>query len=101
MMVDNLNLSTLISQIPEAQKLHHTQLAHPEVQQALAQEAVLRRQRLEKDQVAKSEASVADAEVDPEGRNDSSQEQLSGERRKHPQEPEFESDQGHLIDTQV
>ena len=89
MMVDNLNLSTLISQIPEAQKLHHTQLAHPEVQQALAQEAVLRRQRLEKDQVAKSEASAADAEVDP------------GERRRHPHEPEFESDQGHLIDTQV
>ena len=41
-MVDNLNLTTLISQIPEAQKIHHTQLAHPEAQQALAQEMVLR-----------------------------------------------------------
>jgi hypothetical protein len=100
-MVDNLNLSTLISQIPDAQKLHHTQLAHPEMQQALAQEAVLRRQRLEKDQVAKSEASAADTEVDPEGRNDTPQEQHLGERQKHSQEPEFESDQGHLIDTQV
>jgi len=100
-MVDNLNLSTLISQIPEAQKLHHTQLAHPEVQQALAQEAVLRRQRLEKNQVAKSEASAADTEVDPEGSNETPQEQHLGERRKHSQEPEFESDQGHLIDTQV
>ena len=101
MMVDNLNLSTLISQIPEAQKIHHTQLAHPEVQQALAQEAVLRRQRQEKNQVAKSEASAADAEVDPEGRNDAHREHPTGERRKHPHEPEFESDQGHLIDTQV
>ncbi len=100
-MVDNLNLSTLISQIPEAQKLHHTQLAHPEVQQALAQEAVLRRQRLETKQVAKSEASAADTEVDPEGRNDSPLDQHTGERKKHRREPEFESDQGHLIDTQV
>jgi len=100
-MVDNLNLSTLISQIPEAQKLHHTQLAHPEVQQALAQEAVLRRQKLEKNQVAKSEASVADTEVDPEGRNDASQDQRPGDRQKHRHEPEYESDQGHLIDTQV
>jgi len=47
-MVDNLNLTTLISQIPEAQKIHHTQLAHPEAQQAIAQEMVLRRQRQEK-----------------------------------------------------
>ncbi len=100
-MVDNLNLSTLISQIPEAQKLHHTQLAHPEVQQALAQEAVLRRQRLEKNQVAKSEASAADTEVDPEGHNDATPEQNLGERRKLRHETEFESDQGHLIDTQV
>lgn len=100
-MVDNLNLSTLISQIPEAQKLHHTQLMHPEVQQALAQEAVLRRQRLETKQVAKSEPSAVDTEVDPEGRNDTPQDQRLGERQKHRSEPEFESDQGHLIDTQV
>ncbi len=100
-MVDNLNLSTLISQIPEAQKLHHTQLAHPEAQQALAQELVLRRQRLEKNQVAESEASTAEAEVDPEGHQKTPHKQLAGERQKHPHEPEFESDQGHLIDTQV
>ena len=69
-MVDNLNLSTLISQIPEAQKIHHTQLAHPEIQQALAKELVQRRQRREKDQVAKGEASAAETAVDPEEHND-------------------------------
>lgn len=48
MMVDNLNLSTLISQIPAAQKIHHPQLAQSEAQQALAQQMVQRRQNLEK-----------------------------------------------------
>lgn len=100
-MVDNLNLSTLISQIPEAQKIHHTQLAHPEIQQAMAKELVQRRQRREKDQVAKGEPSAAETEVDPEGHNGSSPEHHAGERQAHPREPEFESDQGHLIDTQV
>jgi hypothetical protein len=100
-MVDNLNLSTLISQIPEAQKLHQTQLANPEIQQALAKELVLRRQRREKDQVAKSENSAAETEVDPEGHNQPAPEQHAGKRQAHPHESEFESDQGHLIDTQV
>jgi hypothetical protein len=100
-MVDNLNLSTLISQIPEAQKIHHTQLAHPEIQQALAKELVQRRQRREKDQVAKGEASAAETAVDPEGHNEQAPEQYAGERQAHPHEPDFESDQGHLIDTQV
>lgn len=100
-MVDNLNLSTLISQIPEAQKLHHAQLAHPEVQQALAKELVLRRQLREKDQVAKSENSAAETEVDPEGHNESALEHHAGKQQAHPHESEFESDQGHLIDTQV
>jgi|GEM_PF-1434591 hypothetical protein len=101
MMVDNLNLSTLISQIPEAQKLHHTQLAHPEAQQALAQQMVQRRQRLEKTQVAKSEGSAAESEVDPEGHQENDPGQHSGNRRKQHHETEFESDQGHLIDTKV
>lgn len=101
MMVDNLNLSTLISQIPEAQKIHHTQLVQPEAQQALAQEMVRRRQRQEKNQVAKSEGSAAETEVDPEGHGDSAQGQFSGNRRKRSRETEFESDQGHLIDTKV
>jgi hypothetical protein len=100
-MVDNLNLSTLISQIPEAQKIHHTQLAHPEAQQALAKELVQRRQRREKDQVAKGEASATETAVDPEGHNESAPEQYTSERQAHRREPEFESDQGHLIDTQV
>lgn len=100
-MVDNLNLSTLISQIPEAQKLHHVQVAHPEVQQALAQEQVLRRQRQEQKQVAKPEASDAKNQVDPEGHNRQSQEFQMGDRRGAGPEPEPESDQGRLIDTQV
>lgn len=100
-MVDNLNLSTLISQIPEAQKIHHTQLAHPEIQQALAKELVQRRQRREKDQVAKTENSAAETEVDPEGHNGPAAEQHAGGRQAPPHESEFESDQGHLIDTQV
>lgn len=100
-MVDNLNLSTLISQIPEAQKLHHTQLAQPEAQQAMAQQMVQRRQRLEKSQVAKSEGSAAETEVDPEGHQDTSFGQHPGNRRKKRHETEFESDQGHLIDTKV
>lgn len=100
-MVDNLNLTTLISQIPEAQKIHHTQLAHPEAQQALAQEMVLRRQRQEKNQVAKSDASAVETQVDPEGHKQSGQDGHLGERRKHRRESELDSDQGHLIDTQV
>jgi hypothetical protein len=100
-MVDNLNLSTLISQIPEAQKIHHPQLAQPEAQQALAQQMVQRRQRLEKNQVAKSEGSAAETEVDPEGHQDSDPGQHSGQERKHRHETEFDSDQGHLIDMKV
>lgn len=100
-MVDNLNLSTLISQIPEAQKLHHPQLAQPEAQQAMAQQMVQRRQRLEKQQVAKSEGSAAETEVDPEGHQDSDLGQYSGNRKKQRHENEYESDQGHLIDTKV
>ncbi|MDO9581922.1 MAG: hypothetical protein Q7J24_02240 [Desulfomicrobium sp.] len=101
MMVDNLNLSTLISQIPDAQKIHHTQLSHPETQQALAQELVQRRQMREKNQVAKSESSAAETEVDPEGHQETPQGQHSGKQRKQRHETEFESDQGHLIDTKV
>lgn len=100
-MVDNLNLSTLISQIPEAQKIHHAQLAQSEAQQALAQQMVQRRQKLEKNQVAKSEGCAAETEVDPEGRRDADTDLPSGHRRKRRHETEFESDQGHLIDTKV
>ncbi len=99
-MVDNLDLSTLISQIPEAQKIHHILIAHPEAQQALAQELVLRRQKLEKTQIAKTNA-TDETQIDPDEPHQSPQEQFLGERRKHRQEAELESDQGHLIDTQV
>jgi len=100
-MVDNLNLTTLISQIPEAQKIHHTQVAHPEAQQALAQEAVLRRQRQEQKQVIKSEATDAGNLVDPEGHSQSSGQYFAGHGKPQDTQPEPESDQGRLIDTQV
>jgi sRNA-binding protein len=100
-MVDNLNLSTLISQIPEAQKLHHSQVAHPEVQQALAQEMVMRRQRQEQKQVSKADASATENQVDPEGRGEAPKEYFMGERKRPNREAELESDQGRLIDTQV
>lgn len=100
-MVDNLNLSTLISQIPEAQKLHHSQVAHPEVQQALAQELVMRRQRQEQKQVLKTDASATENQVDPEGSHESPKEFFMGERQHPGSEAEPESDQGRLIDTQV
>lgn len=100
-MVDNLNLTTLISQIPEAQKIHHTQLSHPEAQQALAQELVLRRQKLEQKQVAKSEAAAEETQINPDDRQQGAQDQFPGKRRQQPQDTEFESDQGRLIDTQV
>ena len=100
-MVDNLNLTTLISQIPEAQKIHHTQVAHPETQQALAQEAELRRQRQEQKQVIKSEGTDAGNLVDPEGHNQSSGQYFARHGEPQDTQPEPESDQGRLIDTQV
>jgi hypothetical protein len=100
-MVDNLNLTTLISQIPEAQKIHHTQVSHPEVQQAMAQEAVLRRQRQEQKQVIKSEAAAADKQVDPDGENRQAGQHFSRQGNSRDTQPEPESDQGRLIDTQV
>lgn len=100
-MVDNLNLTTLISQIPEAQKIHHTQVAHPEVQQALAQEMVQRRQKQEQKQVIKSEAATADKQVDPEGQANSGGFFFAGGGHGHDEEPQPESDQGRLIDTKV
>jgi hypothetical protein len=100
-MVDNLNLTTLISQIPEAQKIHHAQLSHPEAQQALAQESVLRRQKLEQKQVAKSEAAAEETQVNPDDRRQAAQDEFPGKRRRRSREHEIESDQGRLIDTQV
>ncbi len=100
-MVDNLNLSTLISQIPEAQKIHQPQLAQAEAQQAMAREMVMRRQKQEQEQVAKTDASTTDTEVDPDGHHGAAQEYAMGEREATQQQPEPESDQGRLIDTQV
>jgi len=100
-MVDNLNLSTLISQIPEAQKIHQPQLAQAEAQQAMAREMVMRRQKKEQEQVAKPDEASTENAVDPEGSHGSAQKYFLGERHPSEQEPEPESDQGRLVDTQV
>lgn len=63
-MVNSLDLTTLVAQIPEAQRVHHAILTHPELQQALAQEQVLKRQQAEKKQIAKSEATTDETSVD-------------------------------------
>lgn len=47
-MVNTLDLTTLIIQIPEAQRMHHAQLIHPEMHQAMALELAQRKQRLKK-----------------------------------------------------
>lgn len=99
-MVDNLNLTTLISQIPEAQKIHQPQLASPEAQQMLAQEMVRKRRKQEQKQVLQTDASTAENGVDPEGHQDPRHDQ-PGSRRKHKANDELDSDQGRLIDMQV
>jgi hypothetical protein len=100
-MVDNLNLSTLIIQIPEAQKIQQPLIAQAEVQQALAREMVMRRQKQEQNQVSGTEATAAETEVDPEGHHGASQDYAMSERESSEKQPEPESDQGRLIDTQV
>lgn len=100
-MVDNLNLTTVISQIPEAQKIHQHQLAHPEAQQALAQEMALKRQKLEQKQVIKPDSSTAESEINPEGHQDPSRDAHSETRKKRLSDLEPDSDQGRLIDMQV
>jgi hypothetical protein len=101
MMVDNLNLTTVISQIAEAQKIHQHQLTHPEVQQTLAQEMALKRQKMEQKQVLKTDSSTAESEIDPEDHQDPTRDQQPGTRKKRPTDLEPDSDQGRLIDMQV
>jgi hypothetical protein len=101
MMVDNLNLTTVISQIPEAQKIHQHQLTHPEAQQSLAQEIAVKRQKLEQKQVLKTDSSTAETEIDPEGHQDPPRDQQPGARKKRLADLEPDSDQGRLIDMQV
>lgn len=96
-MVNNLSLSTLISQLPEAQRLHQVQLSHPENQHALAQELSLRRQEQEKSQVAKSE-NIANQVVDKDGHQGTGSYDHGGGRSKEEQEGESLPDQDRLLD---
>lgn len=98
-MVNSLDLTTIITQIPHAQKLHNVQQLHPEMQQAVAQQMVLKKQRDEKKQIAKSEAATTEAQVDADSHNHTQQTpQHRSERKKSDSE---EPDQDHLIDIQV
>lgn len=99
MMVSNLDLSTLISQLPEAQRIQMAQLAHPEAQQALARELLLRRQRQNSKRVSKAQKSEGGGQVRAEAEN---AQLLSGEQRSgKDQSTEPEQSQGSLINTTV
>lgn len=100
-MVSNLDLSTLIAQIPEAQRLQHPQLVSPEVQQALAQELAQRRQRRETKQVNKSESSAENTSINPDDRRHNAPQEHGHKKSSQKTESPFEPDQGRIIDTQV
>lgn len=102
-MVNSLDLSTIIAQIPQAQRLHHTQYAHPEIQQALAQELVLKRQKESQKQIGKAESPVAESAVDKDGQGGGGL--LAHDDGKHssfeaPEQGE-EGEQGRLLDVRV
>ncbi|NLY41052.1 MAG: hypothetical protein GX055_05460 [Desulfovibrionales bacterium] len=103
-MVNSLDLTTLITQIPEAQRVHHALLAHPELQQALAQQQQLKRQQAEKKQIARSEPTSKDPAVD----KDAEHKHGHGfARENHLPADEADEhladlpDQGQIIDMQV
>lgn len=102
-MVNSLDLTTIITQIPQAQKLHNVEHVHPEMQQALAQQLVLKKQQEEKKQIAKSEPAEPDSEthVDEDGHHEAGQNLLHDERHAQQDTEDPETDQGHLIDIQV
>lgn len=99
-MVNNLDLSTLISQIPEAQRIHQPQIIHPEVQQALAQEQVVRRQKLEKSQIAKSDT-VTENLVDKDGENSSNPQYMGGQRHDRHDDSDLPPESNHLLDITI
>lgn len=101
-MVNNLDLSTLVSQIPQAQKIQNAQhTIAPEAQQAMAQAMTQKKQRREQKQVVKTDPSNQETQLDPED-HDAPREHASGGRRERkPAEQDIDLDQGHLIDMQV
>ncbi len=101
MMVNSLDLTTLITQIPHAQKLHNVQQIHPEMQQAVAQQMVLKKQQEEKKQIAKSESTASEAQVDKDGHHGAQQNAPRDAKHADAKPEAPEPDQGHLIDIQV
>lgn len=100
-MVNALDLTTLITQIPHAQKLHNAQQIHPEMQQVVAQQMVLKKQQEEKKQIAKSESTTSEAQVNKDGHQGAQQDVPHDARRAEPESEDSGPDQGHLIDIQV
>lgn len=96
-MVNNLSLSTLISQLPKAQRIHQVQVNHPEVQHALAQELSRQRQEQEKNQVAQSE-NISNQVVDKDGQRDSESFYAPDQRSKKEKQPEAHEQQNHILD---
>ncbi len=96
-MVNNLSLSTLISQLPEAQRIHQAQLSHPETQHALAQELSQRRQEQEKKQVAKSEH-IANQTVDKDGHQGSNASYPGSQSPRKDKDNTTLPDQNYLLD---
>ena len=102
-MVNSLDLTTLITQIPNAQKLHNVQQVHPEMQQAAAQQLVLKKQQEKKKQIAKSDPTTPESEthVDENGHHGTRQDRPHDTKRAKPESEDSGTDQGHLIDIQV
>lgn len=98
-MVSNLDLSTLIAQIPEAQKIQQTLLVQAEFQQTLAQQMDKQHRQQAKKKVPKTDASATESHVTSEnGGQAAENRQLTG---RHAQNKDLEDDQKHLVDTQV
>lgn len=101
-MVNSLDLTTLITQIPHAQKLHNVQQVHPEMQQALAQQLALKKQQEEKKQVTKPEKSAAETQVDKDGHQGEAHYFESNARHSAEDQTETpEPDSARLIDIKV
>lgn len=101
-MVNSLDLTTLITQIPHAQKLHNVQQVHPEMQQAMAQQLALKKQLEEKKQIAKSDASATNNQVDKDGHQGGTQNFGGSSRHSGKDQPEESgSESASLIDIQV
>lgn len=101
MMVNSLDLSTLVSQIPETQKVHSIQQLHPEAQQLAAQELMLKKQKHEQKQIAKPEHSTSKANVDEKDGGTTEQEYSHSGKKREKRPDDFDTSSGHILDMDV